>query len=1338
MKGKIIVHCNVPTGIAMNIQRTYYGDTPPARRTVRWRLSFTVMALVCLLQPLSAQNFNNSGTLTNNGTIRVKNQAVITQGSVGGEIELNGADQNLPAKQYQHVRLSGTGTKTTTGGNLSVLGSLTIAAPVTLNITQGNIITLGDTLFESGILRGAIQKSVNLTGGTTTSDFGNIGATISWSGSAPGTTNVVRVSDTVHTGNGYESIKRYYNFRSADTTVSGDITLKFSDAELNGHDITMLQLWKSTDNGQSWFYQAGTVNTSQRTITKSNAVLTGRWTMADTLHPIGSFAAPGIPTTMAVSGSSTQTGQINTQAAPFSVVVRDAFNSPMKNAAVSFSMDTIPSGAIGTALSDTLVQTDSLGIARTRLTFGSKVGLYKIRAKVTTLAPVIFSANALHGPASVLALVKGNNQSKRILTPLDSVFTVSVVDAGANAVDSAAVTFTIASAPPGATGHQLSAQNVVTDSLGRASTILTLGNRAGAYNIEARVSGLSTVVQFSADAIPGSASQILLTFGNNQSAENRTQLAEPFTVTVVDVGSNPVEGDTVTFNIAGTPANAVGQQVSASTVVTSAIGQASTFLTLGNKTGEYTVAAKSTSLPGVLAFRATSLAGAVSSISASNGNDQTAPINTPVNLRATLFDSSGNAVPSQSVSFAITQTPAGANGQSLSIQNATSDNNGVVSTTLTLGDRVGLYEVTATVNAASLKAVFTVNAIQGTASAVTLVSGNNQSAQVGTQLQNPFVVRTVDAGMNPVANMPVTFSISAPANAVGETLSTYNAVTSSLGVAQTVLTLGTKSGVYKVIASVNGLPAVEFSAMARPGNPSALAALGGTQQTKQILNALDAPFIARVSDSFGNGVPQVSVAFAVDSVPQGAFGTALSDTVLQTDSLGQASIIMTLGSKVGLYQVSASAAGFSAVAFNAKATHGPAAMFTNLTGENQIKPTEAVLDTAFELSVRDIGDNPVPDVPVRFAVTSTPLNATGYDLSDTLMMTDSMGRASTYLQLGDWHGTYTVEASTQGVPQALFRATGYLIYGDINKDFYVNIADITSIIDFFNKKKVLSAVDSLKADFNRDGKIEMSDLDSLRESIMSRLIPLAVTQPAAEKDGEAPLANRFKKEAGEEAFTGASMLMETTPLGLRVNLQNTVPVRGIELRMRLNDSTVNINSVNLTTQRGRGMNVFVRTVNDEVHVMAYNLSNTEVSPDSTTLFRLPDIYALNTLDTSQAILALQSNAGVTVDVFKEIAQAGKYPTTFNLRQNYPNPFNGSTTIEYDVADGMKGSKLILEIFNILGQHVKTLVSGEQDPGHYKVRWDGTNEAGISVASGVYFYRFLTKDHGGSKKMIYLK
>ncbi len=94
------------------------------------------------------------------------------------------------------------------------------------------------------------------------------------------------------------------------------------------------------------------------------------------------------------------------------------------------------------------------------------------------------------------------------------------------------------------------------------------------------------------------------------------------------------------------------------------------------------------------------------------------------------------------------------------------------------------------------------------------------------------------------------------------------------------------------------------------------------------------------------------------------------------------------------------------------------------------------------------------------------------------------------------------------------------------------------------------------------------------------------------------------------------------------------------------------------------------------------------------------------------------------------------PKTFYLGQNYPNPFNANTTIKYHLP---KASEVTLEIFNLRGQLVKTLEEGKnQAPGEYTTSWNGTNQRGEKVSSGIYFYRLKTGDFNEIKKMVLLR
>lgn len=90
------------------------------------------------------------------------------------------------------------------------------------------------------------------------------------------------------------------------------------------------------------------------------------------------------------------------------------------------------------------------------------------------------------------------------------------------------------------------------------------------------------------------------------------------------------------------------------------------------------------------------------------------------------------------------------------------------------------------------------------------------------------------------------------------------------------------------------------------------------------------------------------------------------------------------------------------------------------------------------------------------------------------------------------------------------------------------------------------------------------------------------------------------------------------------------------------------------------------------------------------------------------------------------------PVSFSLAQNYPNPFNPSTLISYSLNTS---GRVKLEIFDVLGRHIKTLVNSDQNSGSYTVSWNGKNDKGAIMANGVYFYRLNNGQAAITKKMI---
>lgn len=96
---------------------------------------------------------------------------------------------------------------------------------------------------------------------------------------------------------------------------------------------------------------------------------------------------------------------------------------------------------------------------------------------------------------------------------------------------------------------------------------------------------------------------------------------------------------------------------------------------------------------------------------------------------------------------------------------------------------------------------------------------------------------------------------------------------------------------------------------------------------------------------------------------------------------------------------------------------------------------------------------------------------------------------------------------------------------------------------------------------------------------------------------------------------------------------------------------------------------------------------------------------------------------------------GSIPESFSLDQNYPNPFNPGTTISYQLS---KTGQVTLQIYDLLGKEVKTIVNKSQQAGSYVAKWDGTDHLGKRVGSGIYVYTLEFGDFKESKKMLLLK
>ncbi len=261
-----------------------------------------------------------------------------------------------------------------------------------------------------------------------------------------------------------------------------------------------------------------------------------------------------------------------------------------------------------------------------------------------------------------------------------------------------------------------------------------------------------------------------------------------------------------------------------------------------------------------------------------------------------------------------------------------------------------------------------------------LISGDNQTGNIGTTLDEPFKVKVIDTRGNNAVNQEVTFVITAG----GGTLSNVNPRTGSDGIAQTYLRLGNTVETTTVEARLDDLTPVTFTA--RIPVPDSLKLVAGNNQTGDIGSRLDEPFKVKVTDTRGDNVVNRVVRFVITEG-----GGSLSSANPRTDADGIAQTYLRLGNRVGTTTVEARLDDLTPVIFTAHSESAPSRV-TLVSGNNQTAYRNAKTDDPLRVRVTDVNRDGIADVNVEFSITRGSGN-----LSDAKVRTDSDGYAETYL-----------------------------------------------------------------------------------------------------------------------------------------------------------------------------------------------------------------------------------------------------------------------------------------------------------------------------------------------------
>lgn len=292
----------------------------------------------------------------------------------------------------------------------------------------------------------------------------------------------------------------------------------------------------------------------------------------------------------------------------------------------------------------------------------------------------------------------------------------------------------------------------------------------------------------------------------------------------------------------------------------------------------------------------------------------------------------------------------------------------------------------------------------------------------------------------------------------------------------------------------------------------------------------------------------------------------------------------------------------------------------------------------------------------------------------------------------------------------VIKSIGTIRIGDINLNgIPYEIGDVILFTNYFINpaQYPFSVIQYANSDINRDNIVaSIADLVTLINIVVG-----GSPTPKAFDDGPAPTAT----VGSEQTEFSRREIWYDSPVDIAAALVTFETAPGFDIDRIRADS--------------HGMTYAAHQNGSTVRVLFYSLEGKTLPSGRHELF---------VVENAESITLVAAEMG-TVDgrtaALSVISGEAELPQEFELHQNYPNPFNPETHIAFDLP--VSGS-VRLSVYNVLGQQVATLADGEFAAGHHEVSWNGMDQSGRMVSSGIYFYRLETTTGTLSRKMMLLK
>lgn len=800
--------------------------------------------------------------------------------------------------------------------------------------------------------------------------------------------------------------------------------------------------------------------------------------------------------------------------------------------------------------------------------------------------------------------------------------------------------------------------------------------------------------------------------GNNGDQQTRnvgTVLPNPLRVVVLDRFDNPIYDKQIEFRVK----QGNGTLVGGAYAKTDSQGVAEKFYQLGPDPGTQVNIVEAHSeglLNSPVTFTEIGLKAAPARLELVSGDAQSAPPgqSLPNPLKVRVVDNNGWAIQGAAVQFDVLVNTGHITGQS----QVQSNEYGIAQVSAQTGTNMGNNLFRAFLkNYQSIPSVtFSANTISGNASQLAILSGNLQNGTVGKTLFNALTVQTRDDYGNPVPNVTVSFNVmSQDAEIKGSgTLSNGQKMmtvkSDAQGRASVFYTLGNVAGLNRVVASAAGLQPdqLEFDVYGQPDYPFTMEIHSGNNQHGEMGQELVEPIRVIFRDQFGNPAPNGSVTFAVLT----GGGSILESQPVSSRDNGVASVHWRLGAApITKNQVIASSSlpgGTFQLIFDAMGDNNRYPNFVNLPDE--LHGSEgSLISFDFTVSDQDGDDMTVIESSMPEGATFEAISATYYQFSWT--------------PAEDQGGTY----------YPIFVVTDVRGGRDIDsvKIIVDNIAIPPQISSHSPSNSYVELDQNELYSFN----VQATDPDNPNGDLYYTWRingnPVNAYQKSFTLDTGVYSSGTFNVQVTVQDNDGAStsftwtVKIKTVSVELSGFTSKAEPYQGIILDWQ---TAKEVDNAGFHILKSRTQEGGYETITKEL--IAPDMSREYRYIDDTAKAGVPFYYKLEAVDLN----------GRT-QVFGPVKAMAPVPSEYELSQNYPNPFNPTTSVRYQLP---KAGRVVLQVFNINGQLVRTLVDNHRDAGYHVAIWDGTSSRGMLVSSGVYYYRITVGDYTMTKKMALLK